>query len=111
MAPTGNAQITTYINSPVADGYIMVKVGEETVAHENLWQETGRFLLKRRIPREVNVTKDITPKNTDVEVWIVIPSLSVQEHRTLRQNFLPGSAHRLTVTLNPQTKTFTYQMN
>ncbi len=111
VAPTGPAQITTYINSPVADGYIMVKVGEETVAHENLWQETGRFLLKRRIPREVNVTKDITPKNTDVEVWIVIPSLSVQEHRTLRQNFLPGSAHRLTVTLNPQTKTFTYQMN
>jgi len=109
--PSGPTQITTYINSPVADGYIMVKVGQETVAHENLWQETGRFLLKRRIPREVNVTKDITPKNTDVEVWVVIPSLSVQEHHTLRQNFLPGTAHRLTVTLNPQTKTFTYQMN
>jgi outer membrane protein assembly factor BamD (BamD/ComL family) len=109
--PVGPAQITTYINAPVTDGYIMVKIGGEVVAHENLWQETGRFLLRRRVPRQVNVTKEITPKNADVDVWVIIPALNIQEHRTLKQNFLPGIAHRLTVTFDPQNKTFNYQMN
>jgi len=108
----GPAQMTVYMNSPVADGYIQVKVGGEIVAHENLWQETGRFLLKRKVPREVSATREITAKTADVEVWVVIPSLSIQEHHTIaKQNFGPGAAHRLTVTFNAQNKTFNYQMN
>jgi serine/threonine protein kinase len=108
----GPAHMTMYMNSPVADGYIQVKVGGDVIGHENLWQETGRFLLRRKVPREVSVTKEITPKTADVEIWVVIPSLSVQEHHTLpRQNFAPGVSHRLTVTFNPQTKAFNYQMN
>ena len=109
--PARPAQITTSINAPVTDGYIMVKIGGEIVAHENLWQETGRFLTRRRVPRQVNVTKEITPKNADVDVWVIIPALNIQEHRTLKANFLPGVAHRLTVTFDPQSKTFNYQMN
>jgi Tetratricopeptide repeat len=107
----GPAQITTSFRSTVTDGYIMVKVGGDVVAHENLWQETGRFLLKRRVPSNVNVTKDITPKSADVEIWVIIPSLNVQEHRTMRGNFLPGSSHHLIVSFDPQNKTFNYQMN
>jgi serine/threonine protein kinase/outer membrane protein assembly factor BamD (BamD/ComL family) len=109
--PAGPAQITTHINAAVTDGYIMVKVGGEVVAHENLWQETGRFLLRRRVSREVTVTKEITPKNADVDVWVVIPALNIQDHRTLKANFLPGVAHRLNVSFDPQSKTFTYQLN
>ena len=81
------------------------------MAHENLYQETGRFLLRRRVPREVNVTKQITPKSADVDVWVVIPSLSIQEHHTIRGTFAPGSQHRLVVTFDPGNKTFNYQMN
>jgi hypothetical protein len=44
-------------------------------------------------------------------VWVVIPSMAIQEHHSLRQNFLPGVGHRLTVTFNPQSRTFNYQMN
>jgi serine/threonine protein kinase len=112
QTPTGPAQITMYMNSPVADGYIMVKVGSEVIGHENLWQETGRFLTRRKVPREVSVSKEITPKTADVEIWIVIPTLKIEEHHTLsRQNFAPGIARRLTVVFNPQNKTFNYQMN
>ncbi|MDQ6800242.1 MAG: protein kinase [Acidobacteriota bacterium] len=112
VQPAGPAQMTMYMNSPVADGYIQVKVGADIIGHENLWQETGRFLLRRKVPREVNVTKEITPKTADVDIWVVIPSLSVQDHHTLpKVNFAPGVAHRLTVGFNPQTKTFNYQMN
>jgi len=109
--PTGPAQITTSFNSTVNDGYIMVKVGSDVVAHENLWQETGRFLLRRRVPRAVNVTSEIVPKSAEVDVWVIIPSLNIQEHHTLRRNFIAGSAHRLVVSFDPQNKTFNYQMN
>src|SRR5438128_11658 len=108
---TGPAQMTTTFNGQVNDGYIMVKVAGEVVAHENLWQETGRFLTRRRVPRTVNVTKDITPKNADVDIWIIIPSMNIQEHRMMHANFTPGSGHHLTVSFDPQSKTFNYQMN
>jgi hypothetical protein len=109
---SGPAQMTMYMNSPVADGYIQVKVGADVIGHENLWQDTGRFLTRRRVPREVNVTKEITPKTADVDIWVVIPSLNVQDHHILpKVSFAPGAARRLTVAFNPQNKTFNYQMN
>jgi hypothetical protein len=89
----------------------MVKVGGEVVVHENLWEERGRAIFRRRFPRSITVTKEITPKNTDIEVWVVVPSIGVQEHRTIRQNFAPGVARRLVVTFDPQSKKFDYQMN
>ena len=112
VQPAGPAQFTMFMNSTVGDGYIQVKVGADVIGHENLWQETGRFLLKRKVPREVSVTKEITPKTADVDIWVVIPSLGIQEHHTIpKVNFAPGVAHRLTVGFNPQNKTFNYQMN
>ena len=37
----------------------------------------------------------------DLEVWVIIPSLSVQEHHSIRVNLTPGSHHQLIVTFNP----------
>ncbi len=104
------AQLTTIFNSTVNDGYIMVKAGGQIVAHENLWQESGRF-FKRKIPRNVSVTKELTPANMDVEIWVVIPSLSIQEHKIIKQNFLPGATRKLVVSFDPQSKKFDYQVN
>ncbi len=97
-------------NSAVADGYILVKVGSQVITHENLWEETGRF-FKRKNARSVSVTKDVVPANTDLEVWVVIPSLSIQEHKVIKQNFLPGVAHKLTVSFDVPSKKFDYQFN
>jgi serine/threonine protein kinase len=108
---TRPAQFTTVFNSPVSDGYIMVKVGGEVVAHENLFEEKGRGLFHRKMPRLVNVVKQITPKNADVEVWVIIVSMGISEHRTFRQNILPVSNHRLQVSFDPQTRRFDYQLN
>ena len=105
------AQFRTVFNSPVNDGYIMVKVGGEVVAHENLYDEKGRGLFRRKTPRLVNVMKTIAPKNADVEVWVVISSLGIQEHRAFRQNILPASNHRLNVSFDPQSRRFGYQLN
>jgi len=105
------AKLTTVFTSTVTDGYITVKVGSQVAAYENLWQETGRFFTKRKVPRPVNVTKELTPVNADVEVWVVIPSLQIQEHKVLHQNFQPGAAHTLTVSFDAQNKRFDYRLN
>ncbi len=107
---TAPAQLTTVFNGQLTDGYIQVKVGSQIVAHENLWEEKGRF-FHRRSPRAVNVTKEITPANTDIEIWVVVPSLSIQEHHTIRQNFQPGASHKLMVSYDQDSKKFEYQID
>ena len=106
------AQLTTvFNNSSINDGYILAKVGSQVVAHENLWQETGRFFTKRKSPRTVNVTKEFPPVNADLDVWVVVKSLSIQEHKVFRQNFQPGVAHKLTVSFDAASKKLDFQFN
>ncbi|HEX7422152.1 MAG TPA: serine/threonine-protein kinase [Thermoanaerobaculia bacterium] len=104
------AQLTTFFNSPFSDGYIMVKVGSDTVAHENLFEERGRF-IRRNYPRPVNVTTKFPAKDADVQVWVIVPSQSISEHKSIRYNFRPGVPHKLVVNFNAQTKAFEYQLN
>lgn len=106
------AQLTTvFNNSSINDGYILVKVGSQVVVHENLWQETGRFFTKRKSPRAVNVTKEFPAVNTDLDVWVVVPSLSIQEHKVFKQNFQPGVAHKLMVSFDAASKKLDFQLN
>ena len=103
-------QFNTFFNSPFADGSVTVKVGADIIAREQLFTES-RF-LHRKSPKSVNVTTNITPKNGDIEVWVVVPSLQIQEHHTIpRVNLQPGSAHRLTITADATSKKFDYSLN
>jgi serine/threonine protein kinase len=110
VASNAPAQMTIAFEGPFTDGYMMVKVGGDTVAHENLFEEKGRF-IRRNVPRAISVTSRFPPRDADVQVWVVVPSLKITEHRAIRHNFKPGSAQKLQVTFNPQTKTFDYQLN
>jgi tetratricopeptide (TPR) repeat protein len=104
------AQLTTMFNSPFADGYVMVKIGPDIIVREQLFTES-RF-LHRKSPRAVNVVNNITPKNADIDVWVVVPSQQIQEHRLIpRVNLQPGSAHRLTITADAASKKFDYSIN
>jgi serine/threonine protein kinase len=104
------AQLTTMFNSPFADGYVMVKIGPDIIVREQLFTES-RF-LHRKSPRAVNVVNNITPKNADIEVWVVVPSQQIQEHRVIpRVNLQPGSAHRLTIAADAASKKFDYSIN
>jgi serine/threonine-protein kinase len=114
LQPASNtpAHLTTYFNSPVADGYMVVKAGAEEVAHENLWEERGRGIFRRKASRVINVSKEMAPKNADIEVWVEIPSMQIHEyHKIVRQNFQAGAQHRLTVTFDARSRAFTYQFN
>ena len=110
VVPSAPAQFTTTFNSPVSDGFIVVKVGADTVAQENLFQEVRR-VFKRRVPRTVNVTSSFPAKNADVTINVVIPSMQISEHKTLRGNFTPGSTHHLVVSFDPKTRQFGYQLD
>jgi serine/threonine-protein kinase len=104
------ASLTTIVNSTATDGYIVVKAGADEVARENLWTTRGFF--RTRTPKPINVTKDFPAKNADLDFWVVVQSLGVSEHRTLRaQNFEPGVNHRLVVTFDPKTKRVDFQFN
>jgi len=104
------ASLTTIINSTVNDGMIIVRVGADEVARENLWYE--RRVIHTHAARPVNVTKEFPAKNADLDFWVVIPSLSVNEHRKLpAQKFEPGVSHRLVVSFDPKTKKVDFQFN
>jgi serine/threonine protein kinase len=109
-AATGTASITTVVNSTVSDGYIVVRAGADEVARENLWGE--RRIFHTHIPRQVNVTKEFPAKNADLDVWVVIPSLAISDHKTLRaQSFEPGVNRKLVVSIDPRSKRVDYQFN
>jgi serine/threonine protein kinase len=104
------ASLTTILNSTVNDGYIVVRAGTEEVARENLWAQ--RRVFHNKVPRAVNVTKQFSAKNADLDFWVVIPSLGVNEHRTLHgQSFEPGVNRKLVVSFDPKSKKVDYQFN
>jgi tetratricopeptide (TPR) repeat protein len=105
------AQLTTTFTSPAPDGDIIVRVGSQVVVRENLWVESGRLMFKRKVVRPINVTRELTPANADIEVWINIPTLQVKEYRSIRGNFPSGSSHRLAITFDAKTRRFEYQLN
>jgi serine/threonine protein kinase len=110
QTPSAPASLTTVFNSTVSDGSIVVKVGMDTVANEQLWYE--RRIIHTHAPRSVNVTKEFPAKNADLEVWVVIPSLSVKDyHKLTAQKFEPGVNRRLVVTFDPKSKKVDYQFN
>jgi serine/threonine protein kinase len=110
ITAAGTASLTTIVNSTVADGYIVVRAGSDEVARENLWGE--RRIFHTHIPRQVNVTKEFPAKNADLDFWVVIPSLGMSEHRTLRaQAFEPGVNRKLVISIDPKSKRVDFQFN
>ncbi len=110
QTPSRPASLTTVFNSTVSDGSIVVKVGVDTVVNEQLWYE--RRIFHTHAPHSVNLTKEFPAKNADLEVWLVIPSLQVNDyHKLTAQKFEPGVNRRLVVTFDPKSRKVDYQLN
>ena len=108
--PAAPARVTTFFNSPFSDGVLTVRIGGDLIVNEPLWEEKGRF-IRRKMPRVVNVTRELPSGLNDVFVSVVVPMQRINSQDTRRFNFQPGSAHRLQISFNPQSKTFNYQLN
>lgn len=111
---TQPSQMTTSFNHNFTDGRLVVRVGGDIVANENLYGEKGGGLFRKttRAPRPISVTKTFPAKSSDVQVWVMVPAQGIQEHRVLpARRFDGGAAYRLTVRYDEGSKKFTYELN
>ena len=107
------AMLTTAFQHPFKDGQIVVRVGNDVVVREQLFIETPARFLRRasRNARPISATREIQPKNADVQIWITVPG-AVQEHHTMQAvRFNPGASLRLTVHYDAAAKRFSYELN
>jgi len=108
------AQITTVFTHPFTDGNIIVRIGGDIVASEPLFVERRRRVINTlvRQPRAISVTREFPAKNADVQIWITVPQLKIQEHHNMPGvRFEAGDSHRLIVHYNATAKTFSYELN
>jgi len=106
----GTASLTVSFDSPVNDGYIQVRSGGQVLFHVNLWEERRRAIFRYRAARAINETHEVRA-HSDLEIWIIVPSLQISWNRKLDLNYAPGSAHKLTITLDRATNQISYQTN
>ncbi len=108
------AQITTVFTHPFTDGNIIVRIGGDIVASERLFNERRRRVIGTvvREARPVSVSSEFPAKNADVQVWITVPQLKIQEHHNIPGvRFEAGVSHRLVVRYDAASKTFSYVLN
>jgi serine/threonine protein kinase len=106
----GTVSLTVSFDSPVNDGYIQVRSGGQVLFHVNLWEERRRAIFRYRAARAINETREVRA-HSDLEIWIIVPSLQISWNRKLDLNYAPGSAHKLTITLDRATHQISYQTN
>lgn len=102
--------LVTTFNSTVTDGYLTVKANGEILLQENLFEDR-RGVFRRKVPRKIQLSRSVPSTSLEIEVWVVVPSLRIQERKVLRQSFQPNVTHRLVVTLNQATKKLDFQLN
>ncbi|MGA7615319.1 MAG: protein kinase [Thermoanaerobaculia bacterium] len=101
--PAKPSALVTVLDSPVNDGYVMIRVGGDTVVHENLWESSSGF-FRRKVPRKLNVYREVPARTQDVEVWVIVPSLNLNFHQKLSHEFASGIVNRLTIQLDAAKK-------
>ncbi|MGZ5472687.1 MAG: protein kinase domain-containing protein [Thermoanaerobaculia bacterium] len=114
VAATQPATITTIFAHPFTDGNIIVRIGADIVASERLFTERRRRVIGTlvREARPISVSREFPAKNADVQVWVTVPQLKIQEHHNIPAvRFEPGGSHRLIVRYDATAKTFTYELN
>jgi serine/threonine protein kinase/tetratricopeptide (TPR) repeat protein len=107
-------QLTTVFTHAFVDGRIMVRAGADLVANERLYDEKPARFLRRasKTARPINVTREFPAKNADVNIWVSVPALGIQEHHLMTAvRFEPGGQHRLTVRYDAAAKKFSYELN
>ncbi|HEY0140248.1 MAG TPA: protein kinase [Thermoanaerobaculia bacterium] len=107
------AMLTTFFQHAFKDGRIVVRVGGDVILNEQLYSETPARFLRRaaRASRPINITRELQPKNADVQIWVTVPSI-IQEHHSIQAvRFNPGSSQRLSIRYDEASKRFTYDIN
>ncbi len=107
------SQLTTVFNHTFSDGRVVVRVGRDIVANENLYSEKPSRMFRKpeRVSRPVNTTREFSSRNADVQVSVIVPSVGIQEHHTIPGVRFDGASKRLTITYDASTRRFSYDLN
>jgi serine/threonine protein kinase/outer membrane protein assembly factor BamD (BamD/ComL family) len=111
---SSTTQLTTLFNHPFVDGHIVVRAGSDIVVNERLYDDKPARFLRRatKTPRIISSTKEFPAKNADVQIWVTVPALNIQEHHVVTAfRFEPSGQHRLVVRYDPASKKFSYELN
>lgn len=109
---SSQAHVTTVFNSPFAEGTIMVKIGADVITRENLWEEKGRLMFRRKMPRSIVSGRELAPRNADVQIWISVPTRKISEYHVIPAvRFNAGTSYRLTVSYDQAARRFDYHIN
>ena len=105
------ASLAVTFQSSLTDGYIMIQADGQKILQENIFEDSRRGILRRRVPRSVNTTQTIPAGRHEVIVWVVVPSMRVTERKVFNQNFRAGSEYRLSIRWNESAKQFTVDLS
>ena len=108
------SQLTISLTHPFTEGRIVVRAGGDVVANEQLFDEKPARVFRRasRTPRPIGVTNSFPAKNADLQIWITVPTLGIQEQHVISSvRFQSGFTHRLTVRYDAASKKFLYDLN
>ena len=111
--PSAPTQLTTVFAHPFLEGQIIVRAGGDIVANEQLFEMKKRaFRRPAPVPRPIGVTRQFPAKNADLDIWVTVPSLNIQEHHTVPAvRFQSGGSHRLVIRYDQGSKKFSYELN
>ena len=111
--PVNDTPAQFYVNftHPFTEGQIIVKLGADTILRADLSQEVRRGLLRRRGPKPVSSTQQVTPKSADLQIWVLVPGQKITQYHVMPARIQPGASHRLTIRFNESSKTFSYELN
>ncbi|HUP63773.1 MAG TPA: protein kinase [Thermoanaerobaculia bacterium] len=100
------ASLSVTFQSALTDGYIMIQADGQKILQENIFEDSRRGILRRRIPRSVNTTQTIPAGQHEVIVWVVVPSIRVTERKVFNQNFRAGNEYRISIRWNESARQF-----
>jgi tetratricopeptide (TPR) repeat protein len=96
--------------SSLDEGYVMIQVDGEKVLHENAYEETRRGLFRRRSPKPIRQSLDISAGRHEIVVWVIIPGLRITERKVFETDVEPGAQKRISIVWNGSSKTFDIQL-
>ncbi|MFN2238164.1 MAG: protein kinase [Thermoanaerobaculia bacterium] len=96
--------------SSLDEGYVMIQVDGEKVLHENAYEETRRGLFRRRSPKPIRQSFDISAGRHEIVVWVIIPGMRITERKVFDAEVAPGAQKRISIVWNGSSKTFDIQL-
>jgi len=108
--PGAASTLAVDYQSSLDEGYVMIQIDGEKVLHENAYEETRRGLFRRRSPKPIRQSLDISAGRHEIVVWVIIPGMRISERKVFETEVEPGAQKRISIVWNGSSKTFDIQL-